>query len=599
VTGFDLWPLWISLKTSAAATLLTFLLGLAAARILAGWRSPARALVDGILTLPLVLPPTVAGFFLLLVFGRTSALGRVLEAIGMRVVFSWPATVIAATVVAFPLMYRTALGAFEQVSPNLLGAARTLGAGEWRIFRSVLVPLARPGIMAGTVLAFARALGEFGATLMLAGNIPGRTQTMPVAIFFAAEAGDMHRALLWVALTAAMSLASIAALHHWGSPIRALRALDVPEVTQAHGLCVPPAVGAVAAARSPLEVEITRRYPGFHLSVRFSNRVHTLGLLGASGSGKSLTLAAIAGLETPDAGRIVLNGRTLFDSKAGVNLPPAARRVGVVFQDYALFPHLTVRENIAFGLHALPAAECERRVAEYARLARIEALLDRHPAQLSGGQRQRVALARALAMRPDALLLDEPFSGLDPHLRRGMEEDLRAVLAGYSGAIVLVTHDRSEAFRICDELVVLAEGRVAAAGPRHDLFARPETLAAARITGCKNLAPIRLVAANQIAVPAWGCVVTVPGIPPGAAYAGIRAHHIQLGTEPAAGNTFPCRVLDAVESPFEVTVYLGIDEGRLEAELPTDLWSKLASAPALFATLPGEKLLLVREDTNG
>jgi molybdate transport system permease protein len=594
VTAFDLSPLWISLKTSATATVLTFLLGLAAARLLAGWRSPLRGLVDGILTLPLVLPPTVAGFFLLLIFGRTSTIGRALEAIGMRIVFSWPATVIAATVVAFPLMYRTALGAFEQVSPNLIGAARTLGAGEWRTFRHVLVPLAWPGIMAGTVLAFARALGEFGATLMLAGNIPGRTQTMPIAIFFAAEAGDMHRALLWVALTAAMSLASIAALHHWGgSGVRVARPTPAAESVEAPVVPAAP----TAASRAALEVDLTRRYPAFELSVRFSNRSRTLGLLGASGSGKSLTLAAIAGLETPDGGRIVLNGRTLFDSKSGVNLPSAARRIGFVFQDYALFPHLTVRDNIAFGLHSLTAAECGRRVGEYARLARIEALLDRYPAQLSGGQRQRVALARALAMEPDALLLDEPFSGLDPHLRRHMEENLRAVLAGYTGAIVLVSHDRSEAFRMCDELVVLSDGRVAAAGPRADLFARPQTLAAARVTGCKNLARIRLAGANEIEVPDWGCTLRVPAIPPGASYAGIRAHHIELRTEPMADNTFPCRVLDVVESPFEVTVYLGIVDGRLEVELPTEQWRQFASVPALFANLPSEKLLLVREDT--
>src|SRR4051812_27702813 len=181
-----------------------------------GIRGTLRAWVDGPLTLPLVLPPTVVGFFLLLIFGRRSWIGQALEHIGLTVAFSWPATVIAATVVAFPLMYRTALGAFEQVSPNLIGAARTLGASEWRTFHAVLLPLARPGIMAGTVLAFARALGEFGATLMIAGNIPGRTQTMPIAIFFAAESGDLNRAILWVALTAGLSLASIAALHYWG-----------------------------------------------------------------------------------------------------------------------------------------------------------------------------------------------------------------------------------------------------------------------------------------------------------------------------------------------------------------------------------------------
>ena len=202
-------PLWISVKTSIAATALTFVLGIAAAWAMSRYRGRWRGVLDGIFILPLVLPPTVAGFFLLLLFGRHSP-------IGLRIAFSWWATVVAATVVAFPLMYRTALGAFEQVNPNLLGAARTLGAGRWRTFYRVLLPLAWPGVMAGTVLAFARALGEFGATLMLAGNIPGRTQTLPVAIFFAAEGGDLRGALGWVGWMAAMSVGSIAVLNYWG-----------------------------------------------------------------------------------------------------------------------------------------------------------------------------------------------------------------------------------------------------------------------------------------------------------------------------------------------------------------------------------------------
>lgn len=202
-------PLLISLATTCAATVATFFLGLFAARSMYGVRGSLRAWIDGILTLPLVLPPTVVGFFLLLLLGRRSFIGHALEQVGITIVFSWPATVIAATVVAFPLMYRTTLGAFEQVNPNLLDAARTLGASERVVFRRVLLPLAAPGVLAGTVLAFARALGEFGATLMLAGNIPGRTQTMPMAIFSAVEDGDMHAAMLWVLLIVALSLAII------------------------------------------------------------------------------------------------------------------------------------------------------------------------------------------------------------------------------------------------------------------------------------------------------------------------------------------------------------------------------------------------------
>ena len=207
-------PLIISVATTCAATAATFFIGMLAAKMMYGMRGTVRAWVDGLLTLPLVLPPTVVGFFLLLIFGRRSWIGQALQHIGITIAFSWPATVIAATVVAFPLMYRTTLGAFEQVNPNLLQAARTLGAGEWRVFRRVLLPLAGPGVIAGTVLAFARALGEFGATLMLAGNIPGRTQTMPIAIFSAAESGDMRVAMIWVALIVVLSLAIIRLLNY-------------------------------------------------------------------------------------------------------------------------------------------------------------------------------------------------------------------------------------------------------------------------------------------------------------------------------------------------------------------------------------------------
>ena len=209
----DASPLIISVATTFAATVATFFLGMIAARMMYGVRGGLRAWIDGILTLPLVLPPTVVGFFLLLIFGRRSFIGRALEHVGVTIAFSWPATVIAATVIAFPLMYRTTLGAFEQVNPTLLEAARTLSASEWVVFRRVLLPLAGPGVIAGTVLAFARSLGEFGATLMLAGNIPGRTQTMPIAIFSAAEGGDMNAALLWVVLIVVVSLAIIRLLN--------------------------------------------------------------------------------------------------------------------------------------------------------------------------------------------------------------------------------------------------------------------------------------------------------------------------------------------------------------------------------------------------
>ena len=282
----DYSPLWISLATTCVATIATFFLGLLVARLMYDVHGSFRAWIDGLLTLPLVLPPTVVGFFLLLLLGRRSFIGHALEQIGIVIVFSWPATVIAATVVAFPLMYRTTLGAFEQVNPNLLDAARTLGASEWRVFRRVLLPMAAPGVLAGTVLAFARAMGEFGATLMLAGNIPGRTQTMPIAIFSAAEGGDMRVAFLWVSLIVLLSLAIIRLLH-WERKTRKatpnqktlmVASTSVPQTQLSRNLDEP-------AASASLEISVEKALEYFNLEVGFRAGRGALGLLGASGAG--------------------------------------------------------------------------------------------------------------------------------------------------------------------------------------------------------------------------------------------------------------------------------------------------------------------------
>ena len=600
----DLSPLWISLKTASAATVLAFAFGIAAAWAMSRYRGKSRGLLDGLLLLPLVLPPTVVGFFLLLVFGRRSAVGHMLEQFGLMVAFSWPATVITATVIAFPLMYRTSLGAFEQVSPNLLDAARTLGAGEWRVFRRLLLPLAWPGVLAGTVLAFARALGEFGATLMLAGNIPGRTQTMPIAVFFAAEGGDMRRALAWVILIVAISLAAIAMMNYWGRP-RALAARPPDEATPEPAIMPLPPVSPDPAPASSAELQAAfeKAYAGFRLRVAFDAKGGALGLLGASGSGKSLTLRSIAGLEIPETGRIVINGRVLFDSQSRVSLRPAERRIGLVFQDYALFPHLTARENIAFGLDRLHADERGKRIARWAQVLQIEPLLDRYPGVLSGGQKQRVALARALVTEPEALLLDEPFSALDPHLRRHLEEQLKAILRHFGGVTIFVTHDRDEAYRFCQDLVVLSAGEVAAAGPKRGVFARPESLVVARLTGCKNFASLRAATPDSIQAVDWDCRLRVSGpVPPGTNFVGIRAHHVQVAANGSYENAFPCWLVGQVESPFETTLYLRLhapprpgDRPHLEAEMPHAAWAELSQKPQPWkAVLDPARLLLLR-----
>lgn len=207
--------LTISLRTALAATVITFVLGLLAAQGVARMKSGWKGLLDVIFTLPMILPPTVAGYLLLVFFGRSGPAGRLLAIFDLSVVFSWSATVIASAVVSFPLMYRAARGALEQIDGSLYDAARTLGVSDTYIFWKITVPIAMPGILGGTVLAFARALGEFGATMMLSGNIPGKTQTMPMAVYSSVMSGDMAGAAVWVVLMIVLSFGMIMLMNHW------------------------------------------------------------------------------------------------------------------------------------------------------------------------------------------------------------------------------------------------------------------------------------------------------------------------------------------------------------------------------------------------
>ena len=236
---------------------------------------------------------------------------------------------------------------------------------------------------------------------------------------------------------------------------------------------------------SRLEVAIRKSLPGFTLDVEWSAGDGVAALFGPSGAGKTLTLQCLAGLVRPDAGRIVVDGQVLFDSVAGIDVRPQRRRVGYVFQGYALFPHLTVRGNVGFGLR--DRAERHRREDEVMARLGIEAFAERFPRELSGGQRQRVALGRALATDPALLLLDEPLSALDLPLRQALRDELRSVLTDWGIAAVLVTHDLTEAYRLGDRIVVYEEGRVIQAAPRAELLWQPSSRSVARIMGIRNL----------------------------------------------------------------------------------------------------------------
>jgi len=234
-------------------------------------------------------------------------------------------------------------------------------------------------------------------------------------------------------------------------------------------------------------VEITKRLPGFTLDVAWTAGDGVAVLFGPSGAGKTLTLQCLAGLVHPDAGRIAVDDRVLFDAVAGVNLPPQQRRVGYVFQGYALFPHLTVAENVGFGLRDRPRAVRDTRVADVIARLDLGGLERRRPSDLSGGQRQRVALGRALAIDPALLLLDEPLSALDAPLRRALRDELRSILSGWGTAAVVVTHDFTEAYRLADRIIVYESGRVIQAAPRAELLWQPASEAVARVMGLRNV----------------------------------------------------------------------------------------------------------------
>lgn len=625
----DLSPLWISLKTSFVATIFAFFSGIIVAWWMLNYQGKGKGFIDGIFTLPLVLPPTVVGFLLLLLFGVNSPVGQILMGLGVSLIFSWPATVIASTVVAFPLMYKTVLGAFEQVETEFINSARTLGSPEWRIFWQIILPLAWPGVIGGTILAFARALGEFGATLMLAGSIPGKTQTIPIAIFFAAEAGNMRKALIWVLVMVAISLGVIAAINSWSTAQRPAKSLKRKTNTFTKkilnflifGQFQDKAIwgnnfsyqrlssenseySSFPRPEPELIVKLHKNLPDFALDVDFIADKNPLGLLGASGSGKSMTLRCIAGLETPTQGKIILNGRVLFDSERGINIPSRQRRIGFVFQNYALFPHLTVAQNIGFGLQNLPKTERPRRVAKYLEMVQLSGLEDRYPHQLSGGQQQRVALARALVNEPEALLLDEPLSALDSYLRDQIEKLLIKVISKYEGINLFITHKLEEAYRVCGNLLVLSQGQAIAYGSKEDIFERPPTYIVAQVTECKNFSPARLIDSQTIEASDWGCTLNViESIPTPLTFVGIRAHQISFSNQPHEDNTFPCWLVETSATQHRTTIYIKLhepptssDDYHLQVELYKEKWVQLKDRPfPWYVRLNPVHLMMMRE----
>ena len=345
-----------------------------------------------------------------------------------------------------------------------------------------------------------------------------------------------------------------------------------------------------------LSVDIRKQLGNFRLEVQFDAGGETLALLGASGCGKSVTLKCIAGILKPDEGRITLDGVTLFDSAARIDLPPQRRHVGYLFQNYALFPNMTVAQNIAAGVKE----RVRRReiTAEKLRQFRLEDVSGQKPWQLSGGQQQRTALARILASEPKAILLDEPFSALDSYLKYQLELELAETLDSFPGTAVWVSHDRGEVFRSCRRVCVLDAGKSQPVQTLEELFRAPGTEAAARLSGCRNCAGAE-PRGEAVFVPAWNVTLRCAG--PAADHVrsiGIRAHQVRPAP-PGTVNSFPCAVVRVIEDVFSTVVMLrpegaASDAPLLRMELDKSVWQAVPDKQRLTAAIPPEDILLLK-----
>ena len=323
-----------------------------------------------------------------------------------------------------------------------------------------------------------------------------------------------------------------------------------------------------------LSVDIHKRLGEFQLDAQFTLDRGVLGILGASGCGKSKTLQCITGIETPDTGRIVLNGRVLFDSRQKINVPVQDRKVGYLFQNYALFPNMTVQENIGCGVRAQHDAK-ERQEIIHTIITQMQllGLENLKPRQLSGGQQQRVALARIMVNEPEILLLDEPFSALDAYLRDILMTDFHAFLASFKKDVILVTHSRDEAYQLSSSLAIMQQGHFAACGGTHQIFEDPGTKEGAKLTGCKNIVAAQRLAAHTVLVPAWGVSFnTAQVVGENLCAIGIRGHSFLPSCRE---NAHAVKIVEKIEQPFEWVVKFHFPKQAVTSEA---IWWRLPKA---------------------
>jgi molybdate transport system permease protein len=543
----------VSVGSATLATALIALGGVPLGYLLARVPGRAAAALGFLVQLPLALPPLASGILLLFLLGYRSPLGRLPDG---GLTDSFAGIVLAEIFVAAPFLIIAARSAFASIDPVLEGVAATLGHGRLATFLKVSLPLAWPTTRSGLLLAWLRGFGEFGATVMVAYH----PYSLPVYTYVAFGSQGLPTMLpvLVPALAAAlivMGLSSASARRASARGGKAAVSQAVRSVAQADQCRRHSRPGSDAAVVVDLAFQFQKQLNGFELDVAWSTRACRLAILGPSGSGKSLTLRLIAGLERPDAGALKLNGRDMS------RLPPELRGIAYVPQNYGLFPHLTIAQHLRFPIGAVPDM-----AQHWLERLGLSDLKDRFPGALSLGQQQRVALARALVRPADLILLDEPLSALDAPLRVRLRRELRDLQREIAATTIIVTHDPEEAALLADELLVLEDGRVLQTGPVEAVFSRPASEVAARLLGAENVGEGIAVADNQIAIEG-GAILMVAGPPlrPGKRVGwSVRPERVRL----CADGRYEARIesIAAIGGARDVLVRFGVTPLRVLAD---------------------------------
>jgi molybdate transport system ATP-binding protein len=348
-----------------------------------------------------------------------------------------------------------------------------------------------------------------------------------------------------------------------------------------------------------LFVDIKKKIKNFSLDVKFEAENEVFAVLGRSGCGKTMTLKCIAGIETPDSGKITLDGRTLFDSEKRINIIPQKRKVGYLFQNYALFPNMTVEENIGA---ALKKKKNKQIIKEKIKALYLEGLEKKYPFQLSGGQQQRTALARILVSAPDIILLDEPFSALDSFLKWQLEQEIIETLERFEKTVLYVSHDKDEVYHLCSKIGIIESGHMEMVRDKKSLYADPKTLSAALLTGCKNISKIKRVNDNRLEASDWNFSFPITRkIPEDTRYIGIRTNDIKIIPSGDADDknviVMHCSINRIIEAPLTYIFILNNsgaeNSGKIQIELRKEDAYNYINKKTIDIKLKEEDLLML------